>query len=157
MAASILAAMKLLVRTLAVLAVLLGALALGWKPSAGAGRGVAAASGHRAEGASAAKARRHPTVSSIAGLYARAAHQAAPSSKATAIDDDDEYDDDDVVESGILTPERRQTENDATTRGPVAATPQIRLTQLVSSMHPTRRGIRSSGEHRSTTDRPPRV
>jgi hypothetical protein len=148
-------AMILTLRILAVLVVLAAAVALGWKPSstAGAKRSAMAltgarTAGHRADGPSAGRVRRH---AASAGVYARA----ATSSKSTAIDDDDEYDDD-IVESGIGAPERRQADSDASPELTPEA-PRLRPRVTLSSMHLTRRGIRPSGEHRSTTDRPPRA
>lgn len=68
----------------------------------------------------------------------------------------DGHDDDDIVESGFAAPERRQIDGAAAPElNPETA--RLSPVAILSSKHLTGRGIRPSGEHRSTTDRPPRA
>jgi hypothetical protein len=132
--------MKVMFRVLAVLAALLTALALGWDPASGARTG-----SKRTTTSSATHSRATPHTASH-GHTSR-----------FAIDDDDSYDDEEIVESGVLAPERWEIDGDATPREPARAKSHVPPTVMTAAAHVTRPGIRPSGEHRGTTDRPPRA
>jgi hypothetical protein len=87
----------------------------------------------------------------------RAAH--AVQHERTAIDDDDEYDDSDDVDTAMLAPPNHQVDElapDATSDGGSTCATYPAFTAIDTSLRMNGRGIRSSGEHRSTADRPPR-
>ncbi|MDB4936113.1 MAG: hypothetical protein JWP87_3085 [Labilithrix sp.] len=148
--------MKLTFRVLAALAALAFALVLGWGPAPASGgkHGAMSVTSPRASAHRAADARRHAN----AALHARAALHALEhdAGEHAAIDDDDVYDDDDGNETGMVAPEHRERDNEAAPREPVPAQPRVAWSEA-SSTHLTPRGIRPSGEHRDTTDRPPRA
>ena len=145
-------AMNVTFRIVTVIAALFAALVLGWGPGASATckRGTATTASTSARASGHREVRRH-AVSSAPHLSIRS-H--APR---TAIDDDDEYDDDDTAESGMLAPERREIDSDATAREPDFAAIHVEPAEGVVSLHLSRRSIRPSREHRDATDRPPRA
>jgi hypothetical protein len=98
-----------------------------------------------------------PHVASAA--HARAAAHASSHDR-TSIDDDDEYDDADDVEVAMLAPPADGVDDlaaDGASEGPSTCTARPAFATTGASLRMTGRGIRPAGEHRSTTDRPPRA
>lgn len=78
----------------------------------------------------------------------------------TAIDDDDAYDGDDEIETAMLAPKQHsphEVSSDTACDGGVASAEPPVHPLAATSLRTTGRSIRPSGEHRSTTDRPPRI
>lgn len=78
----------------------------------------------------------------------------------TAIDDDDEYDDSDDVDTAMLAPQGYDGDDvagDATRDERAANETRLSFATTDTSLRMIRRGIRPAGEHRSTTERPPRA
>ncbi len=84
----------------------------------------------------------------------------ASSHDRTSIDDDDGYDDAEDVEVAMLAPPAGgldDVSSDGASDGPSTRTTRPRFATTGASPRMTGRGIRPAGEHRSTTDRPPRA
>jgi hypothetical protein len=94
-----------------------------------------------------------------ARVAVHAAHAHATQHDRTAIDDDDEYDDEYDVDTAMLAPPNHEVDDvagDATSDPRCANDTHPAFATIDTSLRMTGRGIRPSGEHRSTADRPPR-
>ena len=101
----------------------------------------------------------HVATSARSTVHARAAAHASPHDR-TSIDDDDEYDDADDVEVAMLAPPSDGVDDVASegaSDGRSTRTTCPAFATTGASLRMTGRGIRAAGEHRSTTDRPPRA
>jgi hypothetical protein len=102
---------------------------------------------------------RGPALTTRASAHAHARGTAhASMHDRTSIDDDDAYDDDDDVEVAMLAPPQHDAKDSPSdAKGDASATNSVAaLATTAAAQHPTRQGIRLSGEHRSAADRPPR-
>ena len=101
----------------------------------------------------------HLAKSSRSTVHAHAAAHTSPHGR-TSIDDDAEYDDADDVEVAMLAPPANgvhDVASDGASDGSATRTTCPALATTGASARMTGRGIRPAGEHRSTTDRPPRA
>lgn len=96
-------------------------------------------------------------VTARSSMHGRAAVR-APSHARTTIDDDDDCDDDESIDTAMLAPDGhdRHVGPDATPGERTGARSAHAFTTRIAALRLTGPGIRPSGEHRSTADRPPR-
>ncbi len=98
----------------------------------------------------------HVVTSSRSTAHARAAAHASAHER-TSIDDDDEYDDADDVEVAVLAPPADGVDDVASDGASDGRSTRPAFATTDASLRMTGRGICPAGEHRSTTDRPPRA